>query len=124
MSHTQNHYFGSFYEGGRSLPRLQLHLTRGTGSDDRRDLLAANRNLHFRHQAADTNGTDSPHQLVTPAAAADYQIAFLLRSASGSEKQPVHFTFRNAVMSPGGPYAANLLLVNPLFNSREADPQL
>src|SRR5580704_18792277 len=124
MSNTQNHHFGSLYQSSRSLARLELHFARGPSRNNRSNLLAANRNRYLRHQAADANRIDSSHQLVPSTYAADHQLAFFLRFPSGSEKQPVHFAFRNAVMSPRRPNAANLLLINPLLDGGKADPQL
>src|SRR5580692_4526211 len=124
QSDAQNHHFGGFNQGGGSLARFQMHFSRRTGSNNRRDLLAADRNPDFRHQTANPNGIDSSHELIPPADAAYYLFAFLLGSASRPEKQPVQFTLRDAVMSPNRLHAANLLPVNPLFDGGETDAQL
>src|ERR1700730_15110894 len=88
MSNSQNHHFGGFDERGSSLPGFQLHLPRRARGDNRCDLLTPNRNLYLRHQAANTDSIDSSHQLIASANAADYQVAFFLRSTPRSEKQP------------------------------------
>ena len=87
-------------------------------------MLAANRNLYLRHQTADADRIDAPHQLIAPADAANNELTFFLRAASCSKEQLVHFALRDAMMSAGRLEAANLLLVNPLLDGRKADPQL
>src|ERR1700676_314292 len=124
MSNTQNHYFGGFDERSSSLPGLQLHFPRRARGDDRCDLLTPDRNLYYRHQAAHTDSIDSSDKLITSANAADHQFAFLLRFAPRSEKQPVQFALRDAMVSPRRANAAQLFLVDPLLNRGEADSQL
>ena len=123
-SDSQDHHFSGFYEGGGSLSRLQLHFARGTCRDNRCDLLSANRNLYFRHQAANANGIDSSNELIPTTDAANYLLAFRLRFALGSEEEPVQFALRDAMMSSGRSDAANLLPVDPLFDRGKADSQL
>jgi hypothetical protein len=89
LADAQDHDFGGFDEGGGGLARFELHLASGSCSDDRSDLLAANRNLYFRHQAADPDRIDPSHQLIPPADAADNLAAFLLGPASRAEEQAV-----------------------------------
>src|SRR5258706_12530332 len=123
-SNAQNHYFGGFYKRSRGLPRLQVHFPRRTCSDDRSDLLLANRNLYFGHQSADPDRVNASHQLVASTHAADHKFAFLLGSTARSEKQPIQLALRNAMMSSHGLHTADFVFVNPLLESRKADAQL
>jgi len=124
MSNAQNHHFRGFDQGSGGLPRFQLHLAGGTRGDNRRDLLAANRNRHFCHQTADANFVNSPYELISPTDAANHLILFTACTASLPEEQTIHLALRNPVMPTGGLAAANLLLVYPLLDRGEADPKL
>src|SRR5579862_346814 len=101
-----------------------MHFPRRGRGDDRCDLLAADRNLYFRHQAADADRIDASHQLIASADPPQHILAFFFGFASRPVEQLVYLASGNAVVSPGSLDAANLLLVNPLRDGREADPKL
>ena len=124
MLNTQNHDLRGFNQCSGGLPWLQCHFACRTRRDDRCDLLAADGDLHFRHQAADSDGVDASHKLVTPTDATDDLMPLFFGSASRSKEQAIHFRLRNTVMPPGGLHAANFLLVDPLFDCGEADAKL
>ena len=121
MSHSENHDFRRLDQSGGSLPGFQLHLAGGACGDDRGDLLFTNRKNYLCHQATDSHALNSPHQLVSTAAATHGEHSLGRCSGSGPEQQAVHFALRNSMVSPGGNDAANLLPVNPLLNGWKAD---
>src|SRR5262249_10136305 len=68
-SNTQNHDFGGLDQSGGALAGLEAHFFRGVCSDDRSDVLFANRQSNLREQAAVLDIHHSADQLV---AAADF----------------------------------------------------
>ena len=123
-SHSEDHDFGGLDEGGGSLAGLQIHVARGAGGDDRRDALFADGENDLSHEAADADAGDTAHQLIPAAHAAHYGFAFGDGAGGGAEEKAIHFTLRYPMVSAGSGDAANLLLVDPLFDSWETDAKL
>ncbi len=67
---------------------------------------------------------DAPHQLIPSTHASNQGGSFGRSLRPGTEQQAVDLSLGNPVVSAGGLSAANLLLVNPLLDSRKADRQL
>jgi len=123
-SHAQNHHLGGLDEGRRGLAWLEVHFTSRACRDDRSDLLIAYRDFDLRHEAAYADSVDSADELIASAHAADHILPLFFRSAASLEKQLVHFALRDAVVASSGLDAADLPLVNPLFDGWKADPEL
>lgn len=121
MSHPKDHHFRCFDESRRRLPRFQIHFASRARGDDRSDPLLTGRKDNFSHQATDLHALDSPDQLVSATEVAHNHGSLGSGFTSRPKQQPVHFTLRNSVVSPGGANASDLLLVNPLLDRGEAD---
>jgi len=121
---TQNHDLRGFNQCGSGLPWLQSHFASRTGGDNRCDLLTADGDLHFGHEAADSDGVDAPDELIAPADATDDLMPLLFGSASRAKEQAIDFRLWDAMMPPGSLNAFDLLLIDPLFDCGEADAEL
>src|SRR5215469_13620252 len=73
FSHSKNHYLCGLDERGSSLAGFEVHFAGRSRRDDRGDLLFADGNYHFGHEAADLNALNSPDQLVSATEAAHHQ---------------------------------------------------
>src|SRR5215813_2678851 len=80
MSYPKNHHFSCFDKGSCSLARFQIHFASRSRSDNRRDLLFANRDDHFSHKATDLHTLNSSDQLIPATEAAHHHRS--LRSSS------------------------------------------
>lgn len=121
---TENHHLSGLDEGGGGLAGFEIHFAGGTGGDDRGDLLAANGDFDFGHEAADAHAVDTAHELIAAADAADYVASFLLGLASGAVEQAVHLVLGNAMVATCGLHTADSLLVDPLFERGETNAKL
>jgi len=120
----QDHHFGSLYQSSRCLPGLQLHLPRRSGRDDCCDLLAADGNLDFCHQPADSDCVNSSDQLIATTDVTNDFVALSFGFAARPEQEPVDFRLRNSVMATNSPDAPDLFFVDPLLDCGKADSKL
>lgn len=67
ISHSKDHYFCGLDQGRRFLPRLKVHFASGSGCNNRRDPLLADRDNYLRHKAADLHAFNSADQLISAA---------------------------------------------------------
>jgi hypothetical protein len=84
-------------------------------------VLASNRYLDLRHEAAHPDRDDSTDELISAADAAEHEPGFIRGLGAGPEKQTIHFGERDAMMPSGGLDAANALSVNPLLDRWKTD---
>jgi len=62
-----DHHFGGLYQRGSFVTTPETHFACGIGRDDRRDVLAADRELDLRQQAFNSHFNDAAYQLIAAA---------------------------------------------------------